>query len=119
MNKATSSAPTITVEIDDIQSGALHHRPSPYVGKYVFLRVDDRHAGREFLGWLLPAIDSGLPSADPNQDAWVAVALTWNGLRALGVPQDSLDSFPIEFRRGWRRPWRAPARHCATAPVWR
>jgi Dyp-type peroxidase family len=100
MNAATSSGPAISVEIDDIQSGALHHRPSPYVGKYVFLRVDDRHAGRKFLGWLLPSVDSGLPSASPNQDAWVAVALTWNGLRALGVPQASLDSFPIEFQQG-------------------
>jgi Dyp-type peroxidase family len=100
MNAATSSGPAISVEIDDIQSGALHHRPSPYVGKYVFLRVDDRHAGRKFLGWLLPSIDSGLPSASPNQDAWVAVAFTWNGLRALGVPQASLDSFPIEFQQG-------------------
>lgn len=100
MDAATSSEPTITVEIDDIQSGALHHRPTPYVGKYVFLRVDDRRAGRELLGRLLPAIDAGLPTADPNQDAWVAVGFTWHGLRALGVPQGSLDSFPIEFRQG-------------------
>ena len=100
MNAATSSEPTITVEIDDIQSGGLHHRPTPYAGKFVFLRVDDRHAGRELLGQLLPAIDSGLPAADPNEDAWVAVAFTWHGLRALGVPQDSLDSFPLEFRQG-------------------
>jgi Dyp-type peroxidase family len=100
MNAASSSEPTITVEIDDIQSGALHHRPTPYVGKYIFLRVDDRHAGRELLGRLLPAVDSGLPTPNPNHDAWVAVAFTWQGLRALGVPQDSLDSFPLEFRQG-------------------
>jgi len=90
----------VTVEIDDIQSGALHHRPTPYVGKYAFLRIDDRHAGRELLQQLLPAIDTGLPSPDPNQDAWVAVAFSWQGLRALGVPPDSLDSFPPEFRQG-------------------
>src|SRR5215213_692655 len=83
MNAATSSGPAISVEIDDIQSGALHHRPSPYLGTFVFLRFNDRPAGRKFLGLLFPAVASGLPIASPNQDAWVAVALTWNGLRAL------------------------------------
>ncbi len=116
MNAATSSGPAISVEIDDIQSGALHHRPSPYVGKYVFLRVDDRHAGRELLRWLLPAIDSGLPSADPNQDAWVAVALTCQGLRALGVPQDSLDSFPARVPAGHGGPRRSPRRRRRERP---
>ena len=42
MSAPTSGAPSISIEIDDIQSGALHHRPSPYVGKYAILRVDDR-----------------------------------------------------------------------------
>jgi Dyp-type peroxidase family len=31
---------------------------------------------------------------------WLAVALTYQGLRALGVPQPSLDSFPAAFRDG-------------------
>jgi hypothetical protein len=31
---------------------------------------------------------------------WVTVALTWNGLRALGVDEDSLATFPEEFRQG-------------------
>ena len=30
------------LELDDIQSGALHERPSPYVGAYLLLRIDDR-----------------------------------------------------------------------------
>ena len=38
-----------TLELDDIQSGALHGRPSPYVGIHILLRIDDRHAGRELL----------------------------------------------------------------------
>jgi Dyp-type peroxidase family len=96
----SSGAPSVSLEMDDIQSGALHHRPAPYVGRFVFLRVDDRHAGRALLRRLLPAVKGGLPSAAPNQDAWAAVAFTYQGLRALGVPQESLDSFPLEFRQG-------------------
>jgi hypothetical protein len=69
-----SSAPSVTLEIDDIQSGALHHRPAPNVGWFLFLRVDDRHAGRALLRRLLPAVESGLPNTDPNKGAWAAVA---------------------------------------------
>jgi Dyp-type peroxidase family len=101
MNAATSSsAPSVSLEVDDIQSGALHRRPVPYVGRFFFLRVDDRHAARALLRRLLPAVEGGHPSADPSQDAWVAVAVTYQGLRALGVPRESLDSFPLPFQQG-------------------
>jgi deferrochelatase/peroxidase EfeB len=36
----------------------------------------------------------------PAGDAWVSVSLTFQGLKALGVPQESLDSFPREFQQG-------------------
>jgi Dyp-type peroxidase family len=97
---ASPSVPEVSVEIDDIQSGALHARPSPYVGNFFLLRVDDRHAGRALLQRLLPAAEGGLPSVNPQEDAWVTVALTYNGLQALGVPRESLDTFPQAFREG-------------------
>src|SRR6202048_306783 len=31
---------------------------------------------------------------------WITLAFTWNGLRALGVPEQSLATFPDEFREG-------------------
>src|SRR5438874_3165731 len=89
-----------SLELADIQSGALHERPSPYVGRYLLLRIDDRAAGHELVRRLHPFVDSGRPSADPAQDAWITVAFTYHGLKALGVPQDSLDSFAPEFRQG-------------------
>jgi Dyp-type peroxidase family len=88
------------LELDDIQSGALRERPSPYVGRYLLLRIDDRSAGRELVRRLHPIVDSGLPSPEPSHDAWITVALTYNGLKALGVPQESLDSFAPEFKQG-------------------
>jgi Dyp-type peroxidase family len=88
------------LEIDDIQSGALHERPSPYVGTYVLLRVDDRVDGRELVRRLLSVVDHGRPSTEPEHGAWVTVAFTYQGLKALGVPQDSLDTFAPEFQQG-------------------
>jgi hypothetical protein len=95
----TGSA-SISLELDDIQSDALHERPSPYVGTYILLRIDDRAAGRELVRRLHPVVDSGRPSADLARDAWITVAFTYEGLKALGVPQDSLDSFAPEFQQG-------------------
>lgn len=88
------------LEREDIQNGALQPRPLPYVGAYVLLRIDDRHAGRELLRRLLPAIGDASEMADPAARAWVSAALTFQGLKALGVPQASLDSFPLAFQQG-------------------
>lgn len=88
---------SLTLELNDIQAGALRRRPTPYVGAYFLLRIDDRQAGREFLRRLIPALAS---AADPDQPAWLAASLTFQGLKALGVPADSLASFPPEFQQG-------------------
>ena len=45
----TVTADGSVLELDDIQAGALHERPSPYVGTYLLLRIDDRAAGRELV----------------------------------------------------------------------
>ena len=96
---ATASTPA-ALELDDIQSGALHERPTPYVGTYLLLRIDDRAAGRELVRRLHRIVDSGRTSADPAHGAWITAAFTYRGLEALGVPQKSLDSFAPEFRQG-------------------
>jgi Dyp-type peroxidase family len=99
MTTARDAAP-ISLELDDLQSGVLHPRPTPYVGTYLLLRLDDRRAGRELARRLHPVVSSGRPTADPAPDAWVTVAFTYQGLKALGVPQASLDSFAPEFQQG-------------------
>src|SRR5204863_6894604 len=97
---AMTATEGLSLELDDIQSGALHERPSPYVGTYLLLRIDDRAAGRELVRRLHGLVDAGRPSTDPARDAWITAAFTYQGLKALGVPQDSLDSFAPEFRQG-------------------
>src|SRR6187549_3180971 len=100
MDDTAGASDGINVELDDIQSGALRERPSPYVGTYLLLRIDDRVAGRELVRRLQHIVDNGRPSSDPAHDAWITAAFTYHGLKALGVPQSSLDSFAPEFRQG-------------------
>src|SRR4051812_809576 len=126
---------SISLELDDIQSGALHERPSPYVGAYLLLRIDDRAAGRELVRRLHGLVDVGRPSTDPARDAWLTAGFTYQGLRALGVPQASLDGFAPEFRQGmaaraaergdsgesspehWEKPLGSPDVHVALAAL--
>ncbi|RKG52512.1 peroxidase [Corallococcus sp. AB011P] len=88
------------LELDDIQSGVLRPRPTPYVATYILLRIDDRRAGRELMRRLLPVVSSAAHPERPAAECWVSVSLTYSGLEALGVPGDSLDSFAWEFRQG-------------------
>jgi len=123
------------LELDDIQSGALHSRPTPYAAHYTVLRIDDGGAGREMLRQLLPAIGTTSLAPDRDQQAWVSVGFSFEGLKALGVPQDSLDSFPEEFRQGmaaraailgdtgesapehWEKPFGTPDVHVAVSAL--
>ena len=84
----------------EIQSGLLRARPTPYAATYILLRVDDAAAGRAVIGRLADVVASAADASSPAGDAWVSVALTYQGLKALGVPQSSLDSFSWEFRQG-------------------
>jgi Dyp-type peroxidase family len=88
------------LELDDIQSGVLRPRPTPYAAAYVLFRIDKREAGRELMRRLRPVVASAAHPASPACDTWVSVALTFQGLKALGVPQSSLDSFSPEFQQG-------------------
>src|SRR5215831_12574505 len=91
---------TEQLELDDIQSGVLRPRPTPYVATYIAFRIDDRKAGRELMRRVAGVVTSAANPSSPLADTWVSVALTYEGLKALGVPQESLDSFSWEFRQG-------------------
>lgn len=90
----------VPLELDDIQSGVLRPRPTPYAATYITLRIDDRNAGRELMRRVNAVVTSAANPSSPLADTWVSVAVTYQGLRALGVPQDSLGSFGWEFRQG-------------------
>ena len=103
-NNHSTAAPT--VDLDEIQATVLRPRPAPYFGTHVILRVNDAQAGRAFLRRLAPHIDSAAAwwsAVTP----WLAVGISYAGLEALGLSQESLQSFPVAFREGMA----ARARH--------
>lgn len=88
------------LELEDIQSGVLRPRPTPFAATYIILRIDDRAAGRELMRLLSTVVASAAHPASPSRDTWVSVSLSFQGLKALGVPQASLDSFSPQFQAG-------------------
>jgi len=127
------AARNIQVEASDIQAIVLRPRPKPYRGEYVILRVGDAGQGREMLRRILPHVGPAAEWWVPSLPGWLGIAFTFEGLKALGVPQASLDSFPIEFRQGmaaraailhdlganapgnWEHPFGTPDVHVALA----
>ena len=89
-----TTKPTVTLEVDDIQAPLLHPRPTHYAGGVILGRIDDRRDGRELLRRLIPFVPSAAGPPHPDRSAWAAVALSFQGLKALGVPEDTLASFP-------------------------
>src|SRR5215472_15697418 len=121
------------VEASDIQATVLRPRPSPYRGEYVILRIGDVEQGREMLRRILPHVAPADEWWVPSLPGWLGISFTFEGLKALGVPRASLDSFPIEFRQGmaaraavlhdfggnapanWEHPFGTPDVHVALA----
>jgi len=99
-----SSAPNLslhapTLDLHEIQATVLRPRPAPYFGTHVLLRVDDALAGRKFLRRLTPHIASATNWWNAAT-TWLEIGISYAGLEALGVAQDSLQSFPEAFRVG-------------------
>src|SRR5882757_1409540 len=89
------------LEFDDIQHILLTRTPA-ITGRYEFLSFDTPAGGSAWLTELLDKVQSATDAQATmdSSDRWVTLAFTWNGLRALGVPEDSLATFPDEFCEG-------------------
>jgi Dyp-type peroxidase family len=87
------------LDLQEIQATVLRLRPAPYFGSHVALRVDNAQAGRELLRRLTAHVDSAANWWMPAS-AWLSVAISYAGLEAIGLPQNSLESFPEAFRVG-------------------
>ncbi|MEV8441689.1 peroxidase [Actinosynnema sp. NPDC051121] len=121
-----------TLDLDDIQAAVLRARPEPYFGTHAIIEITDRAAGKELLRRLAPRVASAARWDEPRP-SWSALAISYRGLVALGVPQASLDSFPANFRAGmaaradrlrdtgpnapehWEAPFGSPTVHLAVS----
>jgi len=88
------------VDLSDIQGLLAFRRPAPYWGSQVVVRIDAPESGRRALRKLLPHVDSAADWAAGRREVTTAVAFTYAGLAALGVPAGSLASFPVQLREG-------------------
>ena len=91
---------TTELELDDIQSGVLRPRPTPYAATYIAFRIDEPKAGRDLLARISRVVTSAANPTSSLADTSVSVVLTYQGLKALKVPQQSLESLSWEFRQG-------------------
>src|SRR4051812_36306023 len=91
---------SMTLELDDIQHILLTRTPA-LTGRYLFVSFRDAAAGRAWLKGLLPTVRSAAAVGTSEADrSWVTIALTWAGMRALGLGEEALASFPDAFRQG-------------------
>jgi deferrochelatase/peroxidase EfeB len=88
------------LELDDIQHFLLTRTPA-LAARYEFLTFRNPEAGQAWLTGLVDKVGTGKSVGSASPDSrWVTLAFTWNGLRALGLDEESLATFPEEFRQG-------------------
>jgi Dyp-type peroxidase family len=100
------------LDLRDIQGNVVKAYPHDGMPKarYVFFAIHSCSAGRAFVGALTPYVSTSIPWVErgSKQDGSAMpstatnVAFTFEGLRRLGLPQESLLSFPEEFATGMR-----------------
>jgi deferrochelatase/peroxidase EfeB len=101
MPRAEASIVSNQLELDDLQHFLLTRTPA-LAARYEFLSFDGASAGRTWLAGLIDKVGTASSVGTASPDArWVTVALTWHGLRALGVDDAALSTFPEEFREGF------------------
>ncbi len=89
------------LELDDIQYIILTRAPA-LVGRYEFLTFQNPESGKAWLAGIsekVHSVEKARASLEKD-NRWVSVGFTWNGLRALGLDENSLATFPEEFKQG-------------------
>src|SRR5438477_12120427 len=94
------------LEFDDVQHFVLTRVPA-VTGRYEFLSFQDPSQGRGWLAGIIDKVESAQAAAAGIEEGkrWVSVAVTWTGLRALGLDGGSLASFLGVFRQIMTSRW--------------
>jgi deferrochelatase/peroxidase EfeB len=90
----------VELALDDLQHFLVTRTPA-LAARYEFLSFNDAPTGKRWLCGIIDKVGTASTVGKESPDArWVTIAFTWHGLRALGVDDDALDTFPDEFRQG-------------------
>lgn len=96
------------IDLDDVQGNIVkgYGRFGFPKARYVFFKVLNPADGRAFVESLLPFITNGRPwereKAHDIPNVTTNIAFTYQGLKHLGLPKQSLHSFPEEFTMGMK-----------------
>ncbi len=100
VGRESPKADAASLEFEDIQHFLIHRSPA-LAARYEFLTFREPAAGRAWLRAMTEKVTTAAAVRSGQLDTrWVTVALSWNGMRALGLDDHSLASFPEEFRQG-------------------
>ncbi|MCA6113012.1 Dyp-type peroxidase [Bradyrhizobium cenepequi] len=90
------------LNLTNIQGNILRGYASFPHAQFLFFAIDNADDAKAFIRRLLDmeAVTPALWRAKP--DATLNIAFTFEGLRALGVPAESLATFPSEFQEGMK-----------------
>jgi len=109
-HKTSRITEAIGMDLHDVQGNIVkaYGHYDYWYARYVFFRIDgnsDGSGGREFVVKLLPYLTNAEPwhyEEGDTPEVTTNVAFTFGGLAKLGLPQESLQSFPEEFAMGMK-----------------
>jgi Dyp-type peroxidase family len=89
------------LDVTDIQGFAIRGYNFPFA-RFLFLKVLDKEKGRRWIGGLIEHLTTGALWGQVKPTTTMNIAFTYSGLNALGLPEASLLSFPVEFVQGMK-----------------
>ena len=85
----------------DLQGNILCGYGRKYAhGLFLFFRIDSPPAFGQWLDDHVGTITTAVPWGEPAPPSTLNVALTCDGLSAMGLPAEALATFPTDFRQG-------------------
>lgn len=96
---------TYSLDLHDIQGNIVkgYGRFGYPKARYFFLNFSRGEAARQLLDQFIPFVTTGvLGTGGDKPDATTNLAFTYAGLRELGLPDETMRSFPADFRMGMK-----------------
>src|SRR4029078_2650515 len=91
---AVSAVTGVAVELGNLQ-GLVHERYPCPLSRYLLFKIKGGD-GRRFLRELLPLVTAAGADVSSGQRL-LNIGLSFDGLRALGIADDILNEFPLDF----------------------